>query len=86
MAHRVKTSTVATYGGRRHMESTRLSIPYRGTREGEVFERETPYPTPGISTHTTSIIIPSSGPLRKEVIDSRHAGHGDERVETGMAA
>ena len=57
-AHRVKTSIMATHGGRLHMESTRLSIPCRGTREGEVFERETPYPSPGISTHITSIIIP----------------------------
>ena len=32
-AHRVKTSTMAKHGGRLRMESTRLSIPCRGTSE-----------------------------------------------------
>ena len=75
-AHRVNTSAMAKHGRRLRMESARLSIPYRGTREREVLEEETSYPPPDIFTHVTHTMIPSSCSLRKGVIDPRHAGHG----------
>ena len=49
-AHIVNTSTMVKHGGRLCIESARLSIPYRGMREGEMLKGETLHPTPDIST------------------------------------
>src|SRR5713101_4601601 len=75
-AHRVSTSTMAKHGRRLRMESARLSIPYRRTREREVLKGETSHPPPDISTYVIYTIIPSSCALRKGGIDPRHTGHG----------
>ena len=80
-AHRVKTSTMAKHGGRLRMESARLSIPYRGTHEREVLEKETPHPTPDISTSVTSPMIWSLYALRKGAINPRHAWHADPTAD-----
>ena len=74
-AHSVNTSAIAKHGGRLRMESARLSIPYRGTHEREVLEKETPHPTPDISTSVTSPMIWSWYALRKGAINPRHAWH-----------
>ena len=74
-AHSVNTSAIAKHGGRLRMESARLSIPYRGTHEREVLEKETPHPTPDISTSVTSPMIWSLYSLRKGAINPRHAWH-----------